>query len=49
MFQLAYLIFAPIIGANLQRLGRKTSILTGYGFIVLATIGFGTLVYIVDE
>ncbi len=49
MFQLAYLIFAPIIGANLQRMGRKTSIIIGYGFIVLATIGFGSIVYVQDE
>ena len=43
------MIFAPIIGGNLQKIGRKTSIITGYSFIVMATIGFGTLVYIVDE
>ena len=49
MFQLAYLIFAPIIGANLQKIGRKTAIIAGYGMIVGATVGFGLLVYINEE
>lgn len=46
---MAYLIFAPIIGGNLQTIGRKTAIVTGYGLIVLATLGFGSSVYIEDE
>jgi hypothetical protein len=46
MFQFAYLIFAPIVGGNLQRIGRKTSIIIGYAFIVMASVGYGLLVYI---
>lgn len=49
MFQLAYLIFAPIIGGNLQKIGRKTAIVSGYVLITIATFGFGLLVYVDDE
>ena len=49
MFQLAYLIFSPIIGGNLQKIGRKTAIVLGYAIIVLATVGFGLLVYIEND
>lgn len=41
MFQVAYLIMAPIVGQNLQRFGRKNMILAGYVICILATIGFG--------
>ena len=41
MFQVAYLIMAPIVGQNLQRFGRKNMILAGYLLCILATIGFG--------
>jgi len=41
MFQIAYLIMAPIVGQNLQRFGRKNMILAGYTLCILATIGFG--------
>jgi hypothetical protein len=49
MFQLAYLVFSPIIGGNLQKIGRKTAIVSGYGIIVMATVGFGLLVYIRND
>lgn len=41
MFQIAYLIMAPIVGMNLQRVGRKNMILIGYSLCILATICFG--------
>ena len=41
MFQVAYLIMAPIVGQNLQRFGRKNMILAGYVICILATLGFG--------
>ena len=41
MFQIAYLIMAPIVGQNLQRFGRKNMILAGYVLCILATVGFG--------
>ena len=49
MFQLAYLIAAPIVGAALAKVGRKNSILIGYSLIVLATIGFGLLKHVDNE
>ena len=41
MFQVAYLLFSPVVGQNLQRFGRKNVILAGYSLCLLATIGFG--------
>jgi MFS family permease len=41
MFQIAYLIMAPIVGMNLQRVGRKNMILIGYSLCIIATICFG--------
>jgi MFS family permease len=49
MFQFAYLIFAPIIGGNLQRIGRKSAMLSGYILITLAALGFGLLVFVENE
>jgi|APCry1669189034_1035192.scaffolds.fasta_scaffold144751_1 hypothetical protein len=49
MFQMAYLIFAPLIGGNLQKFGRKNAIATGYGIIVIGTVGYGLIVYVNDE
>jgi MFS family permease len=46
MFQVAYLMVAPIVGANLQKIGRKNSILIGYTLTALATVGFGLIAYI---
>lgn len=46
MFQLAYLIAAPFVGANLGRIGRKTTIIIGYLLIIVATVGFGLLSFI---
>jgi hypothetical protein len=46
MFQVAYLMVAPLVGSNLQRIGRKNSILIGYTLCMLATVGFGLISYI---
>jgi MFS family permease len=32
---------APIVGQNLQRIGRKNMILAGYVLCICATVGFG--------
>ena len=49
MYHVAFLVFSPIIGGNLQKLGRKNAIVSGYALNVIATIGFGMIVYIQDE
>jgi MFS family permease len=49
MFQLAYLIAAPIIGSNLPKIGRKNSIMIGYVIVTTATAGFGLLSYVENE
>jgi MFS family permease len=41
MFQIAYLVMAPIVGMNLQRVGRKNMILMGYTLCIIATVCFG--------
>jgi MFS family permease len=41
MFQVAYLLMAPIVGINLQRVGRKNMILMGYTLCIIATVCFG--------
>lgn len=49
MFQLAYLLAAPFVGAKLGKIGRKTAIIVGYLLIIIATVGFGLLSYIADN
>lgn len=49
MFQLAYLIAAPFVGASLGKIGRKTTIIIGYLLIIVATVGFGLLAYFPDN
>ena len=41
MFQVAYLLCAPFVGQNLQKVGRKNMILIGYTLCIMATVGFG--------
>jgi MFS family permease len=41
MFQIAYLLMAPIVGMNLQKIGRKNMILMGYTLCIISTICFG--------
>jgi MFS family permease len=43
MFQLALIIFSPIVGASMSRVGRKNMILMGFGTIILCTIGYGAI------
>jgi hypothetical protein len=49
MYQLAFLIFAPIIGGNLLKIGRKTALIAGYSLTIAATMGFGLIVYVDEE
>jgi len=41
MFQVAYLLFAPVVGMNLDRVGRKNMIMMGTTICILATLSFG--------
>lgn len=43
MFQIGYLIAAPLIGTFLKNIGRKNCVIVGFSVMVLATIGFGLL------
>lgn len=43
MFQIAYIPFSSIIGANLVYIGRKRSIVVGYVFITLTCLCLGLL------
>jgi MFS family permease len=49
MFQVAYLVASMIMGAILQKIGRKNAIVIGYILIVSATVGFGLLTYVENE
>jgi len=40
---------APLVGAKLGKIGRKTCIIIGYLLIIMATVGFGLLSYIPDD
>ena len=46
MFQVAYLMCAPVVGQNLQRFGRKNVILAGYMLCIMATVGFGLVSHV---
>ena len=43
MFEVAYLMAAPLIGGTLKAVGRKNYIIIGYAIVVFATAGFGAL------
>lgn len=49
MFQVAYLVCAPIVGQNLQKVGRKNMILLGYTLCITATVGFGLCSHVPDD
>ena len=49
MFQVAYLICAPIVGQTLQKVGRKNMILMGYMLCTGATVAFGICYHIPKE
>jgi MFS family permease len=40
MFEIAYIVGAPIIGVTLPKVGRKNYIILGYLIIVIGTLGF---------
>ena len=46
MFEIAYIISAPIIGMTLKTVGRKNYIVIGYLIIVAGTVGTSFLPYI---
>ena len=49
MFQVAYLLCAPIVGQTLQKVGRKNMILMGYMLCTGATVAFGICYHIPKE
>ena len=46
---MAALIFSPVVGLMLERLGRKNSIMIGFVVTVLATISLALTVLIEDD
>jgi len=40
IYQLASLIFSPLIGAKLAAIGRKNAMIIGYLLLIVSTIGF---------
>ena len=46
---MAYLTISPFVGNNLQRIGRKNSIVIGYSIVTLATVGFGLIAFYPDN
>jgi len=49
MFEVAYILSAPIIGATLKKVGRKNYIIIGYLIVVLGTVGFAALALVEDD
>jgi MFS family permease len=49
MFEVAYIMAAPVIGFSLKRVGRKNYIILGYLIVVLGTIGFAVLALVENE
>lgn len=43
------MIFSPVAGALLERLGRKNSIILGFVIVILATIGMAATQLINDK
>lgn len=48
MFMLANIIFCPIVGKHMSRVGRKNVILLAYVFLLTATFGYGLASYITN-
>jgi MFS family permease len=48
MFEIAYIVGAPVIGATLPKVGRKNYIIIGYLIIVIGTLGFA-FISLIDE
>lgn len=49
MFEVAYIMAAPLIGFTLKKVGRKTYIILGYLIVVFGTAGFAFLAFIENE
>lgn len=49
MFEFAVLVCSPIVSMTLSKVGRKNYILIGTTSIILASIGFGLLVYVHND
>jgi len=49
MFEVAYILSAPLIGATLKRVGRKNYIIIGYLIVVVGTAGFAGLALIESD
>jgi hypothetical protein len=49
MFEVAYIMAAPLIGATLKKVGRKYYIILGYLIVVIGTAGFAALALIENE
>jgi MFS family permease len=48
-FEVAALLFSPIVGHMLEKVGRKNSILFGFAVIVLATLSLSMTVLIEND
>ena len=49
MFQIAYMITAPLVGKTLAKVGRKNMIILGYILTIAATTAFGVCYHIPKE
>ena len=49
MFELGVLLCSPLVSMSLQKVGRKNYILIGNLTTIMASVGFGMLVYIKDD
>ena len=49
MFEVAYIMAAPLIGATLKKVGRKNYIILGYLIVVAGTAGFAFLALVENE
>lgn len=45
-FEVAALLFSPVIGLMLERLGRKTSIIIGFAIVIFASVGIACTAFI---
>jgi len=48
-FEVAALIFSPIVGQMLEKMGRKNSILIGFIILILASIGIACTYFIEND
>lgn len=48
-FEVAALLFSPVIGLMLERLGRKTSIIIGFVVVIAASVGIACTSYIEND